>query len=92
MGLRAPPDPAESCAVTRPDANTKYLDVLVGQRVYESVLWDHKADEIVFFNRPEPLRMPFAYVRRWRPRNSVNDRGTARWSDGPFKTPTPIPK
>lgn len=66
----------------------KYLDVLVGQRVYEAVRWEWETDEIVFFyGRKEPLRMPFSYVRRWRPRTSLHVKGTDRWNDGPFNPP-----
>lgn len=88
MGFRAPPDPAESCAVTRPDALTRYVDVLVGKRVYECVQWHPDTDEIVFWQgRTEPLRMPFAYVKRWRPRISMLDPGRAHWTTGPFQPP-----
>ena len=70
--------------MSRPDAATQYLDVLVGERVYERVRWEPDTDEIVFFySRAEPLRMPFGYIKRWRPRESLHIKGHTPWQDGP---------
>lgn len=68
--------------------NVPFLDVLIGQRVYEQVRWDPETHEVIIVRgRTEPLRIPFAYIKRWRPRANGNEKGTARWKDGPFKAP-----
>lgn len=68
----------------RPEPHHRYLDVLIGRRVYSAVQWRQDTNEVVIINRAEPLAMPFRYVRRWRPRASHNDMGNEPWRDGPF--------
>lgn len=60
------------------------IDVLVGERVYERCMWDAQTQEVVILRgKVEPIRLPFTYVKRWRPRYSHNAMGRAPWENGP---------
>jgi hypothetical protein len=72
--------------VEMPLDSQRFVDVLIGQRVYTAAKWIPQENAVyIFSGRADPITMPFAYVKRWRPRENRWDMGRERWRNGPFR-------